>query len=236
MKESLDLMDFLAILLRRIWLIVLISFVGFLLAFGYTKILVTPLYTSAIKLYVTNNTAQDNQNRINYNDITAAQMLVNTYGVIIQSNNVLSDVIISENLKYTANQLRRSIRIKPIEDSQVLEVSVTTSDPKVSADIANAIANTAPEKIIEITKTGGVGVVDYASPNLNPSSPKLLFNCFVGILLGGAIAVFYIVIREMLDDHIKDEEELKKFYNIPLLGSIPVLNSQVKGGFYQYER
>ncbi|MDD2363062.1 MAG: Wzz/FepE/Etk N-terminal domain-containing protein [Oscillospiraceae bacterium] len=236
MRESLDLMDVLGILLKRIWLIILISFIGFLVAFGYTKILVTPMYTSSIKLYVSNNVTEENQDRINYSDISASQLLVNTYRVIIRSDKVLDEVIRSQNLKYTANQLRSSIRIESVEDSQVMEILVTTPNPKASAAIANAIANTAPGKIKEITETGYIGVIDNAFPSLKPSSPNLFFNCFVGILIGGAIAAFYIIIREMLDDHIKGEEDLKRFYDIPMLGSIPVLNSQAKGGYYQYER
>lgn len=98
-------------------------------------------------------------------------------------------------------------------------------------EIVNAIARTAPDIIKDFTETGIIKVIDYAKPITRPSSPNLSLNCIFGIMLGLFVSVLYIVLRDMLDLRVKGEDEIKKLYNIPVLGSIPVLNSQTKGGY-----
>lgn len=236
MQGSMDLLQLIRLLLRKLWFIILISAVGLLISFGYTKLLVIPKYTSSVKLYVSNTKIIEPQEKINYNDIYASKQLVNTYIVIIQSNKVLNKVIESENLQCTANYLRKLLKVKSLSETEVMEVFVTTEDPRISADIANAIARIAPDAIKEITKAGAVGVVDEAYPSMNPSSPNILTNSAVGLLLGIFISVLYIIVMEMLDIRIKGEEDIKRHYKIPVLGSIPVLHSRMKGGYTYYEQ
>jgi succinoglycan biosynthesis transport protein ExoP len=232
--ETLNLTDLIQLLIKKLWLILLVSFIGFLTAFGITKIVLKPVYTSTISLYVSNT--EQSQSKIDYNDISAAQKLANTYAVIMKSDSVLVEVISSSNLyQYTPKQLRKMMTVKPVANTEVMEVDVTTQNPQLSADIANAIARIAPSKIKEITKTGDVELIDHAVPNPNPSSPNVKLNCILGILAGIFLSVAYIVVKDLLDMHIKGEGDIKKRYNIPLLGSIPVLNSPAKGGYIYYE-
>ena len=236
MQESLSLAKLISLLIKKVWLVILLSIIGLLLTYGYTKIFMTPLYTSSIKLYVSNSEIKEVQGRINYSDISAAQQLANTYGVIIQSDSVLEEVIRAESIQCTAARLRRMMTVKAVENTEVLEVYVTTDDAGASAKIANAIAKVAPDRIKSITKAGAVELVDKARVNMRPVSPNTRANCIIGILFGMFIAALYIILKELLDIHIKGEEDIKKKYNIPILGSIPVLHSRAKGGYYYYER
>lgn len=229
MQGSLDLIDLIRLLIKKFWIIVLVSAIGLLGAFGFTKLFITPKYTSSVQLYVSNAKIIDTQDRINYNDITASQKLVSTYGVIIRSNQVLSQVIASESLQYTTDRLKRMLSVRSVDGTEIMEILVTTDNPQLSAKIANAIAQIAPESIKKITKAGTVEVVDQAVPNLNPSSPNTMMNSLIGFLLGAFIAVLYIILKDMMDTHIKGEDDIRKHYDIPILGSIPVLDSQMKG-------
>ena len=56
-------------------------------------------------------------------------------------------------------------------------------------------------------------------------------NCVLGFLLGLVASVLFVVIQEMLDTRVKGEEDLKKYYNVPVLGEIPNFESQFKGGY-----
>lgn len=144
MRGSMDLVQLIRLLLKRLWFIILVSAIGLLVAFSYTKLLVTPKYSSSIKLYVSNSKLIEPVNKVNYNDIYAAQQLVNTYVVIIQSNQVLNQVIASENLPCSADYLKSLLNIKVVGDTEIMEVIVTTEDPHMSADIANAIGDVSP--------------------------------------------------------------------------------------------
>ena len=163
--------------------------------------------------------------------INTAQKLVNTYTVIVQSDTVLEKVIAAVPLDCTTAQLRKALSVSSVNNTEVMMVKVTTDDAQLSSEIANKIAEIAPESIIQITKAGYVELVDSAKPATSPSSPNTKMNCILGFLLGLIASVLFVVIQEMLDTRVKGEEDLKKYYNVPVLGEIPNFESQFKGGY-----
>lgn len=86
------------------------------------------------------------------------------------------------------------------------------------------------QRFKEIGVAGGVGVnniaiVDPAEVPSRPSSPRLLVNLALAILAGlglGALAAFAL---EQIDEAIADPAEIERRLALPLLGSIPKLES-----------
>jgi capsular polysaccharide biosynthesis protein len=227
---SLDLLALFRLLFKNIWVILLACLIGLLGAFGITKLLLKPMYTSTVQLYVSGS-QKSSSSSSDYYDVITAQKVVNTYTSLIKSDRVLDEVVLNHNLPYTSNQIRRMMSVSTAQETQIMNISITSDSPKKSMEIVNAIARTAPDIIKDFTETGIIKVIDYAKPITRPSSPNLSLNCIFGIMLGLFVSVLYIVLRDMLDLRVKGEDEIKKLYNIPVLGSIPVLNSQTKGGY-----
>jgi capsular exopolysaccharide synthesis family protein len=78
----------------------------------------------------------------------------------------------------------------------------------------------------EIGIAGGVGVnnisvVDRAKVPERPSSPRLLVNLLVSILIGGLAGAGLAVVLEQLDQTVSDPRELEAALGLPLLGVIP---------------
>ncbi|MDB2556110.1 polysaccharide biosynthesis tyrosine autokinase, partial [Flavobacteriaceae bacterium] len=66
-----------------------------------------------------------------------------------------------------------------------------------------------------------VKVIDTAIDlGQKPIYPNPTFNYLVGIMLGIVLPLFYIIIRELLDNKIRTIDEIEKQYNIPILGAI----------------
>ena len=86
------------------------------------------------------------------------------------------------------------------------------------------------QRFKEIGVAGGVGVnnisvVDPADVPQKPSSPRLLVNLAVALLAGlgiGALAAFAL---EQIDEAIADPGEVERRLGLPLLGSVPKLES-----------
>jgi len=83
----------------------------------------------------------------------------------------------------------------------------------------------------EIGVAGGVGVnnisvVDPAELPDKPSSPRLLLNMFVALLLGSAVGVGLAIAMEQIDEAIGDPSEVEELLETPLLGTIPVTDQQ----------
>ena len=54
----------------------------------------------------------------------------------------------------------------------------------------------------------------------SPIYPNPTFNYLVGIMLGLIFPLFYIIIRELLDNKVRTIEEIENHYSIPILGAI----------------
>lgn len=67
-----------------------------------------------------------------------------------------------------------------------------------------------------------ISIVDKAVVPVQPSSPNLLLNLAIALVLGGALAVFVVYLRTELDDTIRIPEDVEHKLDLPMLGVIPV--------------
>lgn len=84
------------------------------------------------------------------------------------------------------------------------------------------------QRFKEIGVAGGVGVnnisiVDLADVPQRPSSPRLLLNALISMVLGLLIGVMAALAREQLDETVGDPSEVTRRLHLPLLGTIPKL-------------
>ena len=222
--NEITLQEIFSILWKKVWWIILAVLVGGLVAFGLSAFVLKPTYTSRISMYVNSNTNTNQEIMVaNLNDINASQKLVGTYIEILKSDNVLSKVAEDIDFLYTPAQIRSMMTANSVNGTELLEVKVTTQNAEEAALIANTIAEVAPQEIIRVVKAGSVEIVDEAVPAQQPTSPNILLNTLIGIMLGGVVSVLGILIAAMLDNRICSEEDLKKNYDIPVLGTIPDL-------------
>lgn len=220
--NEITLQEIFMIIWRKIGIILLATIIGGAASFSISAFVLDPTYTSRISMYVNNN--KENESTVaNLNDINASQKLVSTYIEILKSDNVLSKVIEESGLGYTPSNIRSMMSASAVNGTEIFEVKVTTEDAEEAALIANTIAEVAPAEIIRVVKAGSVELIDEAKPATAPTSPNVMLNTIIGIMLGGVLSVLGVLVVAMLDTRVKSEEDLKKYYTIPVLGSIPDL-------------
>ncbi len=235
---TVDLVHIMKMLLRRVWLIVLCSVVVAALGFSYATFFIEPTYSSAILLYV-NNTSFSLGNTsfsITNSELVAAQSLVNTYREILDNRTTLERVIDKAGVSYTYKQLSGMIDAEPSNDTEILKVTVTTTNPYEAAKIANCIAEILPVRISEIIDGASMEVVDSAIPNLQKVAPSITKYTALGLILGFLISVITVVVAAILDDTIHDEDYILQNYECPILAKVPnLLSSGGKRYGYYYQ-
>lgn len=224
---ELDLRDIFKALLKRAWIIVLCAVILATSVCVYTMNFVTPKYEASVTMYVNNNTGK-NSNNISSADLAVALRLVSTYVNIIQSNKVLEKVIAETGMNLSVGQVRGMISAEVVDETEMFRVRVATSNPQVSADIANAIAAVAPNEISEIIEGSSAKVIDYARVPTSRSSPNYVSSAMLGAVAGAVLAAAVIVLCTVLDTRIKHEEDLKKISDVPVLGVIPDISVDKK--------
>ena len=86
------------------------------------------------------------------------------------------------------------------------------------------------QRFKEIGVAGGVGVnnisvVDPADVPQKPSSPRLMINLLVSLLAGLGLGALLAFVLEQMDEAIADPAELERRLGLPLLGSVPKVDS-----------
>ena len=234
--EMIDKKQLLLALKRRILMIILAGIVGAATFFGVARFLITPLYEAGVKLYVNNSSFSvgGTSFSISASELTAAQGLVDTYIVILNSRSTIHEVIKEAGVSYSYEELCNMIDAEPINETEIFQITVTSEDPAEAEKIANTIAMVLPGKIAEIVDGSSVRVVEYAIVPMRRASPSYSKSVVFGGLVGTVLSASVILICELLDDKLRTEEFLSRAYpDIPLLSVIPDARDNSGDGYYR---
>lgn len=233
-----DLLHICTQLLRRLWIIILAGIIGAGVGFSVSSFGIAPKYSSKIMLYVNNSSISLGSTNfsISASEISAAQSLVETYVVILNTRTTLEKVIEEAEVDYTYGQLASMISAAPVNETEVFSVKVTCGDPYEAAKIANCIAEVLPVRISEIIDGSSMEVVDVAVPNLSKVSPSITNYTIVGLLIGIILAVLVLTVLVIVDNTIHDEDYIIQVYEYPILAKVPdLLDSEAaKFNYYSY--
>ena len=235
---SIDLIHILKTIWHHLWLVVLVGILGAGLTFSYAAFLITPTYSSSIMLYVNNSSLSLNDVgfSISSADLVASQKLVNTYNVLLKNRTTLERVIEEADVPYTWSQLNGMIKASSVEETEVMRITVTSSNPYEARDIANSIAVVLPQRVTEIVEGTSMEVVDSAVVNPHKVAPSITKYTLIGLLLGMILSIGILTIRALLDNTIHDEEYIVQNYQYPILAKIPdLLNSGNRRYSYKYK-
>jgi len=192
-------------------------------------------YQASALLYVNNSSVSVGSTSISLSDLSASQTLVDTYIAILKTRLTLNDVIEQAEVRYTFEELKKMIAAKSVNGTEIFEVTVTSKDPEEAERIANTIVKVLPEKIAQIMDGSSVRTVDLAVAPEKQYSPSLGKYTLMGALVGLLFSCGVVVVRELLDEQIRSEDELLQSYNLPVLAAIPdVLASQTRKSYGSY--
>lgn len=235
---TIDLLHIVRTLWRKTWVICLAVAIAGGIGFGLSAFIIKPTYSSTILLYVNNSSFSlgNTSFSISLSEITAAQSLVKTYGEILNNRTTLERVKDEADVDYSYEQLSKMIVSGSANDTEIMYVTVTATDPNEANAIANCIAEVLPVRIAEIIDGASMEVVDWSVSNDKKVAPSITQYTAIGMILGALLSTIVIVIIAMLDDRIHDEDYIIETYDYPILAKIPDLvdtDNKHYGYYYQ---
>ena len=155
---------------------------------------------------------------------------------MLKNRTTLERVISATDVPYTYRQLNGMITAAPANETEIMRITVTSTDPYEAAKIANGIAEVLPKRISEIIDGATMEVVDSAVPVLEKVNPSITKYTAIGLILGVMVAAAAIVVGALLDDTIHDEEYVLQKFDCPILAKVPnLLDSGSKRYDYYYQ-
>lgn len=217
-NDEIDLLELLQVLLQKLWLIILCFLIGASLAFGYTKIMVTPMYSASAQIYILTKTTSVTS----LADLQLGSQISVDFATLAKTRPVIEMVIEELDLNYTYEQLAGMVTIENPADTRFLKLTAVNADPGLARDIANSLANATADRIEYIMTTDRPKTVEDAITPKRPVSPNIMKNTAMGALVGAFLAALVIVMQHLLNDTIQTEEDVRKYLNLHTLAAVPL--------------
>ncbi|RKD76312.1 capsular polysaccharide biosynthesis protein [Sinobaca qinghaiensis] len=228
MEETISLKEIGQILKKRMKLITVLTLSALMLAVIFTFFIATPQYQASTQILV-NQTQQSEQDRSTINVQTDDLELINTYNVIITSPAILDLVLEETNLDTTVSNLQSKITVAAEEQSQVVSLTVEDENPQIASELANTIAEVFEQEVPNIMNIDNVSILSeaQAADSMSPVSPQPSLNFALALAIGLIFGIMLAFLIEFLDQSLKTEQDLEKFLNLPILGSVSIINKEL---------
>ena len=232
---EIDLLQILQVVKKNIILFLAICILCCTAGFAVSKFILPKKFTATAKIIIVKEGSDSlsSNSSVTYNDIQLTQKLASTYKQILMSE-AISDEVIDELDLYNLYEIDNEeygkiVKVEAADSTEVMNISVETKDPQLSANIANKIVSVFISKIYDIMEVQNVSILNNAKVPTKKSAPSVMVYTAVGGVVGVVICALIAVIQTLTDTKVKTEEEVKQiFTDYPIIGTIPnFLNKEV---------
>ncbi|MGN0293514.1 MAG: YveK family protein [Lachnospiraceae bacterium] len=231
----LDVFDLLNALKKRIWLILLVGIIGGILANLGTRVFIEPTYRTSFTAYVNNRTNLEGTTSVTSSDLSAAKSLANTYAQILTSRFMIELAAEKAGMQDMEDMLSNAVAVSVSPDTEILTVSVTMTDPDLATQFAQVLAEVAPERMSKIVEGSSMQIIDEPVRPTGKYAPNYRRNTGIGAIAGMALICMVILLMEVMNDCVKDEDDLRRRYDLVVIGTIPnLLTTDKHGSGYEY--
>lgn len=217
-----EIKDYLRILRKRGWIILVVAAVAAASAFAFSK-MQTPIYSASVKLSVVPARATD------WGSSNSLKDLLRNYAESIRTHTMAQIVIDRAQLDMDTTTLLGKLFVNPDSSTFTLEIEARDRDPKVAMDIVDTMAkvfiedrdqwNQQQDKRdrIDVKMLDSVYNLGYEQ-----YTPQTKINTLAGGLFGvlvGAIVIFFLEWLEM--DTLRTAGDVERVIGVAVLGAIP---------------
>lgn len=226
LTTEINIIDLLNVMIRKWWVIAISIMICGGGTYVYTDLFVEPMYRTDGSIYVNCETEAERVDVASSGRMESNARLAVTYVEILRARSFLTDVARDLNNKYSYAQIQNMLTIQPVNETELLKITVEGTDAADVCKIVESILQRAGEQLMTIVKAGTVEIVDEPYVPIVPFSPNKSRNTLFGALAGAVLAVGFLFLMELFDTHVKNADEIRQRYSEPVLGEIPTFSFQ----------
>lgn len=212
-----EFQDYIRILKRRGWLILLLAALTAAGAFGFSK-MQTPVYEASARLLITS--------RPDFGQTQAARTLLRDYAAWLRSSYRAEAVIDELQLDTTPSMLFSNVTVAAATSESIIQVNIESTNP----DLAKQIASVWAQQLIdwrrvenaELREEDRIKAQLIDEPTVALASPMTQINTAAGAVFGALIGIVIIFVLEWVESGVvRRAEDVERYLEMPVIGSIP---------------
>lgn len=223
-EDSFKIQDIIDALKDRWQLIVCITLVATIISAVLSFFVIKPKYQASTKLFIGKESEQKDSS-YSSNDVQMYQKLLKTYADIILTRDLIEEAFNDENVEVNPDVALGSLTVTPKTDTQILVISYTSGNKEECKEVVEAVADKFVSKSTEFISNSNVKIVEKVTLPKAPVSPNKKLNIVIAFALGLMLGCGLALLLEILNNTFKDKEQVEKYLDLPVLGSIP--NSEI---------
>jgi capsular polysaccharide biosynthesis protein len=226
MEDSINLKQILGVIKKRLGVIALITIIAATISGVVSFFVLTPVYEANTQILV--NQAKSKEQFYNSSELQTNVQLIQTYNDIIKSPAILGEVTKQLNLDMTPKQLSNQIQVTNSQDSQVAHIVVQDTNARLAVKIANTTAAVFKKEVPKIMSIDNVSILAKAQIDeaLSPIKPQPFLNIAIAVVVGLMAGVGLAFLLEYLDNTIKNEQDVERILQLPVIGVISVIKEE----------
>ena len=160
-----------------------------------------------------------------YSDSAAAQTMAMTFPDLL-SMEFMNDLIIAQ---LEDDYINGSISADSLEGTNLVQLSVTSSDAQDAYDILQAVLTAYPQAAVYLVDNPAIEIRQAPVVPTEPISQSAPRRDWTGGAMKGILLGFVIIgLLSLLNQTVGSTEELKKITNLPILGKLPLVSGRRK--------
>lgn len=217
-----EIKDYVKVITRRWWVILLVCAVAAGTSFGYSR-LQPKIYRASVKLLA-------EPNRADYGLSLFLSTRFNSYKQQLSTPSLAQEVIDRAQLDLVPDALLDMVKVAPNPDESIIQITVDDQSPSEAQVIANTMADIFVENVTAKNSSLAasdlrVDIIKLEVPAVpsQPNSPNTRVNLLAGAILGFLLGGLLAFGLEFLDDTLKTPEDVQRYVSLTTLGSIPTI-------------
>lgn len=200
------------------------------LGFAVAKLTYTPSYSSKITFIANNKSSALAVSGQTQSDLNASATLAESFKYVFTTTELSKRVADNSGFKdISVSDIKSWVSVEAVEDTAIINLTVTTPNADVSYGIANAYVNNYESAINAAFPSTTLTVIDppllASAPNRDASARNYTI---VGFAAGLVISIFAIVLAVIAKDTVKTADDVKDKLGVDVIGMVAHVNRKKK--------
>ena len=213
---GMSLGEMLKVLKRHLVLIIVVPLIVGIVAGIYVKNNTVDMYTAQVKLYTLFDYV-DATGTVRY-DLSSSSYFANDYRELIRTNDVLSEA--SRRLGWDGWKRGVSISVSEVNNTRLMDLVVTSTDPQTSMDAANTLAAVFIEYIRNLMQQDSIRIASEATLPAYPSNSGRDSTAIMLYMLTLFGIVGVLLAKELFNTKVRSDSDVDLKYHVNVLSSI----------------